>query len=150
MLRILGFIVAVSVVGCDGNTLREPEVIPATVTVTINKQPLPNAQVTFTPIDKKYGPNAVANGVTDDNGVAKLTCAGQPGACIGSNLITIAEGPMPDDTRSDDPKAQLRATQFLAKLKNRPIPPRYANLVESRLELEVKQGEAEYKIELQR
>ncbi|HVL14436.1 MAG TPA: hypothetical protein VM529_17825, partial [Gemmata sp.] len=102
--------------GCGGTaTQAAPDLTDAEVVVTLNNQPLPNAQVTLTPADEKYGGAAVATGVTDAAGRAKLTCGGRPGACLGPNRVTVAEGPPPDDARSDNPDvAQRSATQYLA------------------------------------
>jgi len=138
--------------GCGGTaTHAAPDLTDAEVVVTLNNQPLPNAQVTLTPADEKYGGAAVATGVTDASGRAKLTCGGRPGACLGPNRVTVAEGPPPDAARSDNPDvAQRSATQHLAGLKNRPIPPKYATLAESDLTVEVTKDRSEYRITLTR
>ncbi|WP_020470006.1 hypothetical protein [Zavarzinella formosa] len=137
--------------GCgDGSGHRSPEVTEANVTVTLGGKPLPNAQVTFTPADTAYGPSATSTGITDASGVVKLTCGGKPGACVGLNRVTIAEAPVADELRGDDPQLQAKASKAIASQPNRPIPPKYGNLVQGKLELEIKKGQAEYKLELQR
>ncbi|VTS08882.1 DUF4198 domain-containing protein [Tuwongella immobilis] len=135
--------------GCGGGK-SQAEFTPATITVFLGGQPLPNATVILTPADPNLATDAISQGVTDDKGVAKLGAGAQNGAAIGLNRVTVNEGPVPEEARSENPDEQLKAAQFMAKLKNRPIPPRYGNVVQGKLELEIKKGQTEYKLELTR
>jgi hypothetical protein len=135
--------------GCtDGK--KTPVFTPAEIVVTLNGQPLPKALVTLTPTDSGYGPESVSSGVTDDKGRVKLMAGTNTGACVGINQVTIDEGPLPEETRSEDPAAQVKASNYLQSLKNRPIPQRYATVATSDVKLEIKEGQTEYKLELTR
>lgn len=153
MRRAAAFVLVaacLAVAGCGGgDSHAKPDLTEAEVMVTIGGQPLPNALVTLSPTDTKYGGSASASGVTDASGRAKLSCGGKPGACIGANKVTVAEAP--DENRSDDPDvAQKQEARRQAELKNRPIPAKYATLAQSDLTLEIKKGQTEYKLELKR
>jgi hypothetical protein len=77
-------------------------------------------------------------------------CGGKPGACIGTNKVTVTEAGS-EEARSDDPdEAQRKAAQARVGLKNRPIPEKYSNLVQSGLTLDVTRDKKEYKLELTR
>jgi hypothetical protein len=141
------FALAVGLVGCGGKT-KAPELTEAEGVVTVNGQPLPNAQVTFTPTASGVSGQAIARGVSDDQGRYRLTCDGQPGAVVGENVVTITEGPTPDDVRGEDGQAKYK--EFAAKLKNRPIPAIYANVAKSPLRVTVKAGQKDYPLVLQR
>jgi hypothetical protein len=143
------FTVCVFGLGCGGG-VRPPALTEAKVTVLLAGQPLPNALVTFTPAASHYGADAIASGVTDAQGVAQLVCGTKPGACIGLNRVTVMEAPLGEEARSDDPQAQAKASKQLKELKNRPIPPRYATLADGGIEVEIKAGQVEYKLELTR
>src|SRR5262245_56716024 len=123
--------------GC-GNRTRTPNRVEAQVVVTINGQVLPNALVTLTPTEAGFGGDAIATGVTDESGRAKLTCGGKPGACAGTNKVTVTEAPMPEEARGEDAGSQAKAAQHQKGLKNRPIPPKYASLAQSDATLDIK------------
>lgn len=150
LFRVAALGLVLTLLGCGGGGHKTPDLTEAVVVVTLNGQPLPNAEVTFTPSTAGYGPDAISTGVTDDAGRAKLTTGGKPGACVGPNKVTVIDAPPPEDTRSEDQQAQVRASQYMRSLKNRPIPPKYATLAQSDLTVEVKKGQAEYPIELKR
>ena len=143
----LAFLMSATLIGC-GDKSAMPSLTPAKVLVTLNGVPLPKAQVTFTSKLATAGSQASATGVTDDAGYAVLECGKTPGACLGPNLVTVSEGPLPEETRGED--QQGAASQYLAKLKNRPIPAKYQNAIQSGLTQEVKKDVGEYKVELTR
>jgi hypothetical protein len=89
-------------------------------------------------------------GTTDDAGRAKLSSPGKPGACVGPNKVTVTDAPAPAEVRGDDQEAQRKAGEYKRGLKNRPIPPQYANLAQSDVSVEVKRDQKEYKIDLKR
>lgn len=150
-LGVVGFAVAaLTLTGCGGDTHSKPDVTEAEVVVFLNNQPLPGAQVTLTPSDSKYGSGSIATGITDAQGRAKLTCGNMPGACLGTNRVGVTEA-SPTEARSDDPDlAQKKAAEARAGLKNRPIPEKYANVIQSGLMVEITKEKKEYKLELTR
>ena len=140
-------VLALVLAGCSGGT-KAPEVVAAEGIATLNGQPLPNAQISFTPTAAGVGGQFVATGVTDEQGKYKLTCNGKPGAAVGENIVTVAEGPLPDELR--DENAQAKAGTFAAKLKNRPIPTEYGVAATSKLKVTVAAGKTDYPLELKR
>lgn len=133
--------------GCDRTP---PPVVEAEGVVTLNGKPLPNAEVQFVPMAPGFGAEVIATAVTDETGRFRLTCMGKPGACACENKVTVSEGPMPEDTRAMSAAAQVRATKFLAGLKNRPIPERYTTLAQTPLTVTVTPDRREYDLELTR
>src|SRR5262245_53483392 len=93
----------VVVVGCGGDAHTRPDLTEAEVLVAGDGQPVPGALVTLTPTDTKYGGSAIATGITDENGRAKLSCGNKPGACLGANKVTVTEAPVSEAARGDDP-----------------------------------------------
>jgi hypothetical protein len=144
---VLLAVVATVAAGCGGP--RPPDLAPVQITVTLNGQPLPNARVVFTPTTPGYAGEAISAGVTDDSGKATLTCNGKPGACTGPNSVTVAEGPAGDDRERDD-ASQSVASPAQRKLKNRPIPSRYAVAGQTDLTIEIKAGQVDYQLDLKR
>jgi hypothetical protein len=139
-----------AVAGSGCNTQPGADLTEVEVVVTINNQPLPNAEVTLTPNDTKSS-TAKATGVTDANGRAKLSTVGKPGAAVGPYKVTAIDGPPPAEARSDDPDvAQRKDAEYRASLKNRPIPSKYATVAQSDATVEVKKDQKEYKIDLKR
>jgi len=142
-------LLTLGIIGC-GDGQKTAELVPTEVVVTINNQPLPNALVTLTPTAEGYGSSAIAFGVTDEKGRAKLMCGSKEGACIGTNLVTVADAPPPEDTRGEDAAAQIKGNQYLKGLKNRPIPEKYMSVSKSDLKIEIQKGQTEYTIDLKR
>jgi hypothetical protein len=145
VLALSAFLLAGCGVGRVPPTLTEAEVV-----VTINGQPLPNALVTLTPASGGYGGEAIATGVTDESGLARLSCGEKAGASVGPNKVTVVDAPPPEAARGDDAAAQAAAEQYRKSLKNRPIPPQYATLAKSDATLDIKPGQKEYKLALKR
>ena len=123
-----------------------PPIIPAEGVVLFKGKPLNKVQVRFIPqID--YGAEYIAVGVTDPNGRFKLMCNGEPGACAGKNLVLVAEDDIPKRLQGED--AQIELAEYFRKLGGRPIPVRYANLVESPLTATVSQEQKEFVFNLE-
>ena len=116
----------------------------------LNGQPLPNASVTFVPMLDHFGSESNSTAVTDANGKFSLTCAynAQPGAVVGKHVVLISEPPLPEDMRNVRDSRVLE--NYRANLGNRPIPPDYGTMSKSLIQIEVKEGQSEYKIELTR
>jgi hypothetical protein len=127
-----------------------PPIVPVEGVVLLDGKPLPNAQVQFVPMIHGFGAEYIAVGTTDGQGRFKLTCNGQDGACACENRVTVAEVPLPEEFRGQSEKAQAAAARFYAAMTNRPIPPKYGNLAQSDLKVEVKKGRTECRLELKR
>jgi hypothetical protein len=125
-----------------------PDLVPVEGTLLLGGQPLPNAQITFTPTASGLPGDATATAVTDDTGHFKLTTGGKPGAVPGEHVVTVIEGPTPEDLRGDD--AQDKAAKFQKGLKNRPIPAKYASAAKSDVKVTVAKDKGDYKVELTR
>jgi hypothetical protein len=137
----------VAIAGCQSSP---PPIVEVEGVVMLDGKPLPLALVQFYPMHEGLSGLYIGSAVTDDQGRFKLTCNGQTGACACENKITITEGPLPDDARGMSAASQLKASKYLAALKNRPIPPKYANLVNSDLSVKVVPGTKEYNLDITR
>jgi hypothetical protein len=140
---MLLFLLLLAPVGC---AKKVPELTVVEGVVSLGGQPLPHALVAFNPTGSDLPPDSVGTAVTDGEGKFKLTTAGKPGAVPGEHVITVVEGPPPEDTRGED--AQEKLSKFRASLKNRPIPPKYTNVNKSDAKITVKTDQKDYKIEL--
>lgn len=127
--------------GCGKTAPAPAERTEAGGVVLLGGQPLPNATVTFTPAAAGASADA-ATAVTDANGRFKLMA--RPGAAV----VTVTEGPVPDDLRDQDAQAKLAA--FQAGLPNRPIPGKYGNTNTSKVLVTVTKDQKEYKVDLSR
>ncbi|MFO0877156.1 MAG: hypothetical protein U0840_07250 [Gemmataceae bacterium] len=144
----IGVCCLLSLTGCLKNaspTLTEVELV-----VMINGQPLPNALVTLTPTASGLGGAGIASGVTDDSGLVRFTAGGKQGAAIGVNKVTIIDAPPSEELRGEDPEAQQKLAQYQKRLKNRPIPAKLGNLAQSDVDLDIKAGQKQYKLDLTR
>jgi hypothetical protein len=119
-------------------------------TVRLNGKPLPHAEVSFIPLLEDLGGEFIATGITDEEGRYTLATPGQVGACVCENKVTVVEGPLPAETRSQSREAQMQASRYLSQLKNRPIPTRYASVSQTPLSITVSPEQQTYDIELQR
>jgi hypothetical protein len=134
--------------GCGGGEPGLPELTEAEGTVLLGGQPLPFAKITFNPTKSGLPANSIGIGVTDEAGKFKLITAGKAGAVPGEHVITIGEGPPPEDVRGQE--SQDKMTQYLTSLKNRPIPSKYENVNKSNAKITVTKDQKEYKVELSR
>ncbi len=115
--------------------------------VRLDGRPLKGVQVRFLP-KIAYGAEYVALGVTDDKGRCPMICKGEPGACAGDNYVTIEEGPLPAELKSE--RAQAELARFLQKLGDRPLPQKYASLADNPLAVIIEAGKKEYAFDLTR
>jgi hypothetical protein len=134
----------------NGCTPSPPPIVLVEGVVTLNGKPLPHAEVQFVPLAPALDGSYIATAITDEEGRYKLECRGQPGGCACENIVTVAEGPLPEDARGQSAAAQMKATRFLAALKNRPIPERFATVAQSPLRITVTEGTTDYPLELSR
>jgi len=148
MIRAIVIVTLVlALTGC-GSEVTLPPPTEVEGVVLLGGQPLPNATVSFHPTQSRLPANSTATGVTDAQGRFKLTVGNKPGAIPGENIVTVTEGPVPEEMRGQDAQAKLAA--FQAEKKNRPIPKQYGNAATSSVRVTVTNEQKEYKIELNR
>ena len=141
-------VLACAFAGCGSSEPKLPDLTEVEGVVLLGGEPLPNATVTFNPTAAGLPANAAASGVTGPDGRFKLAVGAKPGAVPGENIVTVIEGPVPEDAR--DQEGQAKLAEFQAKLPNRPIPGKYRNTNSSNVRITVTKGQKEYKIELTR
>jgi hypothetical protein len=145
--RVFGAAVVLTVVLLAGCRPAAPTIVTVEGDVLLDGAPLPKAKVRFSPRIEQSS-EYIAEGVTDDKGHFILNCHGQPGACVGENLVTVTEDEIPEHLTPENARSQLQA--YLKSLKNRPIPEVYGNAAQSPLTVTVTADRKEYKIELKR
>jgi hypothetical protein len=144
-LRAGMVVLALSAAGCGA---KRPIFTPAEGTVTLDGRPLPYARVEFVPLLKGFGAEFNSVGITDEHGHFTLSCGGQAGAAVAKHRVVVQEGPLPPQARGQSEEAQNAFAEHMAKMKNRPIPPRYGSVVSTPLELEVTAGQSTYNLVL--
>lgn len=128
-------VLATVLVGCGGGSGADAELGTVTGQVTLNGQPLPQAEVQFVPL--KGGRSSY--GTTDDNGMYELVySASAMGAVIGSHEVRISGGETANLDAAAD--ADLIDTGVLA------VPPRFSD--ESELRFDVEPGQNIYDIDV--
>jgi hypothetical protein len=142
---VAGAVAAALLAGCG--KAPPPPIVEAQGVVRLDGKPLNRAEVRFIPLID-YGPEYVAVGVTDEAGRFKLTCKGRPGACAGENRVLVMESEVPARLKGEGAQAEL--ARYFQSLGGRPLPPKYANLVESPLTANVTAEPKEYTFELTR
>src|SRR5262249_60890348 len=102
------------------------------------------------PLLDSFGVESNSVGVTDAQGRFQLTCQynSQPGAVVGEHVVLISEPPLPDNLRKVQDSGVI--DRYRATRGNRPIPVDYTTLGTSPLRVEVKEGQAQYDLELKR
>jgi hypothetical protein len=148
-LAVLGLGVALALPGCQKVP---PPVTEAEGTVLLDGKPLPQAQVEFVPELHGFGAEMNSTALTDDAGHFHLTCSfnQQPGAVVAKHHVIVMEAPTPAEYRGQDERTQTSLAQYIAKLKNRPIPTVYGTLSKTPLVVEVKAGQTTYDLQLNR
>ncbi len=136
----------------NGCTRTPPPVTEVEGVVLLDCKPLPQAKVEFIPELAHFGAEMNSTGITDDQGHFSLTCTykSQPGATVGKHHVLITEAPVPAEFRRPDGQTQAQLAQYLAKLKNRPIPAVYGTLSQTPLVLEVKADQKTYELNLKK
>jgi hypothetical protein len=90
----------------------------------------------------------VAVGITDESGRFRLTCKGRPGCCAGENRVLVMEPELPAHLKVAG--AHLERAKYFEALGGRPLPPQYANLVDSPLVVDITADLKEYPFDLTR
>lgn len=87
---------AVSLIGCNRADPNLPPLVPVSGKVTLDGQPLSNAEITFVPVGNTPGDGAF--GRSDPNGAYRVTYlrGGRPGTPAGEYRVTIGRRLMPD------------------------------------------------------
>jgi hypothetical protein len=130
--------------GCMGSSTE----VPVSGKLMINGQPIENVLVRFHPAATPDDEKAIASGVTDANGQFELARndGKTKGASVGINIVTLAEGPIPEEVLNS--KTPLAVESFLVGLKHRPLPVVYERQVDSTLKVEVKVGQGNYDLDI--
>jgi hypothetical protein len=137
--------VATLLVGCGGTA--PPQIVEVEGVIRLEGKPLKNVAVRFV-LFADSAMQYMATGVTDKEGRFKLTCNGQPGACVGQTRVLVSEGDIPRRLQLEDAQAEL--ARYFKELGGRPIPARYGDLVSSPLIADVKADQREYTFDLKR
>lgn len=133
-----------------GCAKKPPPFTLAEGSVTYLGHPLANVQVQFVPMLKDFGAELNSVGITDEHGHFKLSCGDRPGAVVGKHRVVILEGPLPAEARGQSQQAQSTFSEYMSKLKNRPIPSKYASVSQTPLEVEVSFDQKNYDLVLSR
>jgi hypothetical protein len=147
IVSLIALPLILSLGGCSGEP-KLPDLTEVEGQLFLGGQPLPHAKITFNPTKSGLPANSIGIGMTDEMGKFKLSTAGQPGAVPGEHVVTVVEGPPPEDVRGDE--GQARMAKYQAGLKNRPIPAKYGAVNQSEARITVSTDKKEYKIELNR
>jgi hypothetical protein len=136
-----------TVIGCAKSP---PAVVEVSGVVLLDGQPLPKAKVEFVPQLKDFGAQYNSVGVTDEKGRFTLQCGIQkPGAVVGHHLVLVSNN-IPSEYRRADGDTQGKLAQYLASLKNRPIPEEYGSISMKPYPVEVTADKTEYELKLTR
>lgn len=127
-----------------------PAIVPVQGVLLLDGQPLPKAEIRFQPTATGLPGDAGASAVTDDQGKFTMTTSGAPGAIAGEHIVTVNEGPPPEETRGDGQEAQMAATDYAKSLTNRPIPKIYTTAATSKCRVTVSADKREYEIKISR
>jgi hypothetical protein len=124
-----------------------PPIVEVEGIVRLDGKPLNKVHVRFLP-SIIHGEKYIASGVTDESGRFRLTCKGQPGACVGENLVLISEAEIPEQLRGRN--ARDAQVKYFESLGGRPLPQQFGNLCETTLKVEVTAEQKEYPFDLVR
>lgn len=127
-----------------------PPIVEAAGTITLDGKPLPSARIRFIPMFPGFGAELVAEAVSDAQGRFTLACGTARGACIGPHRVVVEEGPLPEDAQGESARAQMRMTNYLQSLENRPIPALYCNVAQTPLEVAISADRTVYDLALKR
>jgi hypothetical protein len=143
---LLGLIASIVLVGCGKPP--PPQIVEAEGIVLLDGAPLNHVAVRFVPSIPNDALEYTAVGITEKDGRFKLTCKGEPGACVGENKVLVLEPDLPPKLMGE--KAQVALQKYLQSLGNRPLPRQYANFTNNPLVVTVDPQKKSYKLELKR
>lgn len=131
--------------GCDQGPEKPadlPELVPVTITVTYNGEPVEGANVLLAPTSGKFS----AAGITDAGGKAVMkTDAKYEGVPAGEYQATVAKREKLDWEPPPQPKDPSKYMEWEAELKNQPmpehlLPEKYSKFTTSDLTVTVSEG----------
>lgn len=150
LLSVICSVGCLFLVGCGSGG---PELGEVSGQVTMDDQPVPNAVVTFTPVDG----GRPSTGATDENGNYTLAFGKQPGALVGTHKVSVTSmstaGETMDPNMSSDSDAYAKqamggsASDYDNATVEESIPAKYNT--ETILEYEVESGSNTINIELE-
>ena len=146
LFLVPGLIASIFLAGCG--KAPPPPIVEAEGIVLLDGVPLNHVAVRFVPSIPEDALEYTAVGVTEKDGRFKLTCKGEPGACVGENRVLIMEPDLPRELMGED--AQPALVKYLQSLGNRPLPRQYANFANNPLVVVVDPQTKSYKLELKR
>lgn len=151
-LLTCAFLLAASAALCGSGCSKPepPPIVEAAGTITLEEKPLPAVRIRFIPMFPGFGAELVAEAVSDKRGQFTLTCGTVSGACVGPHRVVVEEGPLPEDAQGESGRAQMRMTQYLQSLENRPIPAPYGNVAQTPLQVEISADQKTYDLKLSR
>lgn len=123
-------LLTLTLMGCGGNDAHPH--VPVSGTVTLNGEPLADAQVSFQPTGATPGIGAEAR--TGPDGRYKLTDRrGKPGTEAGAYNVTVSKRVMPDGS----PMPAEDKTQPIRSSARESLPPHYSDPARTRLQVVV-------------
>jgi hypothetical protein len=142
-LAVFGAVLIALAAGCKGR----PTIVQVAGVIRLDGKPLKKVVVRFIP-KTDHGNEYIAVGVTDESGRYTLTCKGRPGACAGENLVLVTEAELPSLPK--DEKGHPQTADYFESLGGRPLPAKYARLIETPLTVDVQASRADYDFDLTR
>jgi hypothetical protein len=124
-----------------------PPIINVEGIIRLGGKPVAKARVVFI-AQSQAAKGYTASGLTDDEGRYRLMRDGQPGACAGDNRVLVQESDPPRELLAESLEAQARLVKYYQSLANRPIPARYATVVQSPLRVTVTAEQTEFDFDL--
>ena len=129
--------------GCGGDS--PPRMVSFVGTVTLDGEPLPQAEVRFIP-QLDVGSEYIATGVTNEDGRFTLSSGGLEGVCVGDHLVTVSEADVPAELLSEQAQAEL--AEYRSTLKNRPLPIEFNDPTTSGLSIKVEANTKQWNLDL--
>ncbi len=138
---ILLSLLCLTVSGCGGPKQKFAE--PVEGTLTWGKTPITGVRIQFVPLSDKGEQPTISSATTDENGFFSLKRDdnGKTGAVVGKHKVVVMAGRAGTGPRSrdDDPKDEASGTN---------LPPSFASVAKTPLEVEVKMGQTTYPLDL--
>jgi hypothetical protein len=138
MVRRICFLPLILAMGCLGGVdPKQPKLEPVTGVVTLDSEPLMNADITFIPISGQIE----AGGRTDADGKYTLIVRNQMGAAVGDYKVTISKRTREDGSEFPENRENVGAGK-------ESLPPKYVDRIMTELKATVEPGENEINFDL--
>lgn len=140
-----------SLLAYTGCSQPPPTITPVTGVVKMGGYPVPHAFVQFVPQLDEFGAEYNSSATTDEMGKFTLVCDmnSQPGAAVCKHRVVVTEAPAPEELRGMDGESQAKLAAHLRSLRNRPIPTKYASVLNTPLRVQVSKEKQEYELQLE-